>query len=70
MKDVGEIMKVYQDINKETIDRWVEDVQHIFNESYRVLKQGGIFLAGLNNEINYIVDSEEKELFGKCLLIH
>ena len=67
-------MKTYQDINKETIDRWVEegwewgkpiedesfdivfhpisncyieDVQHVFNESYRVLKKGGIFLAGL-----------------------
>ena len=51
-------MKSYQDINKETIDRWVEngwewgtpishlkfedakngkwDVQHVFNEAYRV----------------------------------
>lgn len=41
---------------------YVEDVQHIFNEAYRVLKRGGIFLAGLNNEINYIVDEEEKEI--------
>jgi len=44
---------------------YVEDVQHIFNEAYRVLKKGGIFLAGLNNEINYIVDSEEKEIIWK-----
>lgn len=41
---------------------YVEDVQHIFNEVYRVLKKGGIFLAGLNNEINYIVDNDEKEI--------
>lgn len=44
---------------------FVEDVQHIFNEAYRVLKKGGIFLAGLNNEINYIVDNEEREIVWK-----
>lgn len=44
---------------------YVEDVYHVFNEAYRVLKKGGIFLAGLNNEINYIVDSEEKEIVWK-----
>ena len=44
---------------------YVEDVQHVFNEAYRVLKKGGIFLAGLNNEINYIVDNEEKEIVWK-----
>lgn len=44
---------------------YVEDVQHIFNEAYRVLKKGGIFLAGLNNEINYIVDQNEKEIVWK-----
>lgn len=27
---------------------YVEDVEPIFNEAYRVLKKGGIFLAGLN----------------------
>lgn len=44
---------------------YVEDVQHVFNEAYRVLKKGGILLAGLNNEINYIVDDEEKEIVWK-----
>lgn len=44
---------------------YVEDVQYIFNEVYRVLKKGGIFLAGLNNEINYIVDQNEKEIVWK-----
>ena len=40
-------------------------MQHIFSEVYRVLKKGGIFLAGLNNEINYIVDNDEKEIVWK-----
>ena len=44
---------------------YVEDVQHIFSEVYRVLKKGGVFLAGLNNEINYIVDNDEKEIVWK-----
>lgn len=44
---------------------YIEDVQHIFNEVYRILKKGGIFLAGLNNEINYIVDNDEKEIVWK-----
>ena len=44
---------------------YIEDVQHVFDESYRVLKKGGIFLAGLGNEINYIVDNEEKEIIWK-----
>ena len=44
---------------------YVEDVQAVFNEVYRVLKRGGIFLAGLNNEINYIVDDTETEIVWK-----
>ena len=41
---------------------YVEDGQFVFHEAYRVLKQGGIFLSRLNNEINYMVDNEEKEI--------
>lgn len=44
---------------------YVADVYHVFNEAYRVLKKGGLFLAGLNNEINYIVDQDEKEIVFK-----
>ncbi len=44
---------------------YVEDVYHVFNEAYRVLKKGGVFLVGLNNEINYIVDNDEKEIVWK-----
>ena len=41
---------------------YVEDAEFVFREAYRVLKQGGMLLAGLNNEINYMVDNEEKEI--------
>lgn len=44
---------------------YVEVVQHVFNEAYRVLKKCGLFLAGLNNEINYMVDDDEKEIVWK-----
>ena len=60
--------KTYQDINKETIvfhpvsNCYVEDVEFVFREAYGVLKQGGVLLSGLNNEINYMVDREEKEI--------
>lgn len=41
---------------------YIQDVQHVFDEVYRILRKDGIFLAGLGNEINYMVDSEEKEI--------
>ncbi|WP_298593856.1 class I SAM-dependent methyltransferase [uncultured Mitsuokella sp.] len=41
---------------------YVEDVAFVFREAYRVLKYGGMLLSGLNNEINYMVDKEEKEI--------
>lgn len=44
---------------------YVKDVFHVFNEAYRVLKKGGILLSGLGNEINYIVDEDEKEIVWK-----
>ena len=37
---------------------YVKDVKSIFKECYRVLKKGGILLAGLGNEINFITDDE------------
>ena len=38
---------------------YVEKVEPIFAECFRVLKQGGILLCGLGNEINYLVDENE-----------
>ena len=35
---------------------YVEDVYHIWNECFRVLKQGGVLLAGMSNSIDYLFD--------------
>ena len=37
---------------------YIKDVNHVFRECYRVLKKGGILLAGLDNGINFIVDEK------------
>lgn len=38
---------------------YVESVEPIFHECFRVLKKGGILLCGLDNGINYILDDTE-----------
>lgn len=38
---------------------YVEKVEPIFKECFRILKSGGILLCGLGNEINYLVDEHE-----------
>ena len=37
---------------------YVEDVQSIWHECFRVLKSGGLLLAGLDNGINYLFEDE------------
>lgn len=44
---------------------YVEEVEPIFRECYRVLKKGGILLSGLDNGINFIVDEDEKSIIFK-----
>lgn len=44
---------------------YVEDVSHVWNECYRVLKKGGLLIAGMDNGINYIFDDEETVLANK-----
>ena len=39
---------------------YVEDVNHIFKECYRILKKDGILVCGLDNGINFITNNEEK----------
>ena len=34
---------------------YIEDVYHVWNECYRVLKKGGILLAGMDNGINFLI---------------
>ncbi len=43
---------------------YVEKVESIFKEVYRVLKKGGIFLAGLDNGIGYMLDNEEERVIN------
>jgi len=35
---------------------YIEDVYHVWNECYRVLKAGGILLAGMDNGFNFIIE--------------
>lgn len=37
---------------------YVEDVHHVWRECYRVLKPGGVLLAGMDNGINFLFDQD------------
>ena len=41
---------------------YVEEVEPIFKECYRILKKGGIFLGGYDLGINYLFDEDETEV--------
>ncbi len=41
---------------------YIRDVQHVWNECFRVLKHGGVLLAGMDNGINFIFDEDEREI--------
>jgi len=41
---------------------YIEDVYPIWNECYRVLRSGGILLAGMDNGMNFLFDDYEKPL--------
>lgn len=41
---------------------YVEEVKPIFKECYRILKHGGILLGGYDNNVNYLVDEDEKAI--------
>jgi SAM-dependent methyltransferase len=44
---------------------YIEDVLPVWKECYRVLKKGGILLAGLDNGINYIFNDDETMITHK-----
>ncbi len=39
---------------------YIEQVQPVWNECFRILKKGGILMAGLDNGFNYLFDDEEE----------
>lgn len=41
---------------------YVEDVYHVWNECYRVLRPGGILIAGMDNGFNYLFDNYDRPL--------
>ncbi len=41
---------------------YVEEVRSIWKECYRVLKHGGILIAGTDHYVNYIVDDNEERI--------
>lgn len=41
---------------------YIEKVEPVFMECFRVLKRGGILLCGLDNGINFILDSAQREV--------
>ena len=40
---------------------YIEDVLHVWNECFRVLKCGGVLLAGMDNGINFLFNDPETE---------
>jgi len=38
---------------------YVEDVYHVWNECFRVLKKGGVLLAGMDNGVNYLFEEDD-----------
>lgn len=41
---------------------YIENVYHVWNECYRVLKKGGVLLAGMDNGMNFLIDDEHDTL--------
>lgn len=37
---------------------YIEDVMHVWKECYRILKRGGILLAGMDNGINFLAEDD------------
>jgi len=38
---------------------YIEDVQHVWNECYRVLRPGGVLLAGFDNGISFLFEDKK-----------
>ena len=40
---------------------YIEDVMHVWRECHRILKPGGLLMAGLDNGINFLFDENKEE---------
>lgn len=40
---------------------YIEDVQHVWNECYRILKPGGVLLAGMDNGVNFLFSEWDED---------
>lgn len=40
---------------------YIEDVMHVWKECYRILKKGGILMAGLDNGFNFLFDEKNEK---------
>jgi len=38
---------------------YIEDVQHVWDECYRILRPGGVLLAGFDNGINFLFEDDD-----------
>ncbi|MDL2287903.1 class I SAM-dependent methyltransferase [Oscillospiraceae bacterium OttesenSCG-928-F05] len=47
---------------------YIEDVQHVWNECFRVLRPGGTLLAGVDNGVNFLLEEVEGRLVATTKL--
>ncbi len=43
---------------------YIDEIEPLFGECYRILRKGGILLAGLGNGLNYVVDNDEERIIN------
>ena len=49
---------------------YVEDVSHVWRECYRVLRRGGVLLAGMDNGLNFLFNDEAPLTVKNKLPVH
>ena len=44
---------------------YVKDVEHVWRECARVLRKGGVLIAGTDHFVNYLVDEDEERIINR-----